>query len=125
MSLSPRGLLRWYASCCRTPIANTPRDAKLPYAGLVHTALEQDQPLEPGFPPVQMDVNRGGALGAAPKRGGPLAMLKFGAMVLRLAAGRFTSSWRSSPFFDANGKPVAAVHVPPKAEVDAARQAAR
>ena len=25
MSLSPKGLLRWYAACCRTPLANTPR----------------------------------------------------------------------------------------------------
>src|SRR5688572_4602143 len=35
MSLSPKGLLRWYASCCRTPLGNTPRDPKVLYAGLV------------------------------------------------------------------------------------------
>ena len=27
MSLSPNGLLRWYARCCNTPIANTPRSS--------------------------------------------------------------------------------------------------
>jgi len=124
MSLSPKGLLRWYAACCKTPIGNTPRDRKLPYVGLVHTCLEQARPLEPTFPPVQMDVNRAGAAGRAPARGGPLAMLKFGAMVLRLGAARFTGSYRASPFFDAQGAPVAPVHVPPKAEVDAARRVA-
>src|SRR5688572_9041650 len=40
MSLSPKGLLRWYASCCRTPLGNTPRDPKVPYAGLVTTCFD-------------------------------------------------------------------------------------
>ena len=39
LSLTEGGLLRWYASCCRTPIANTPRDMRLPYAGLMHNCL--------------------------------------------------------------------------------------
>ena len=34
MSLSDKGLLRWYASCCRTPIGNTPRDRSTPYVGI-------------------------------------------------------------------------------------------
>lgn len=124
MSLSPRGLLRWYASCCNTPIANIPRDRKLPYVGLVHTCLESVQPLETSFPPVQMDINTKSALRPTPHRGGPAAMARFGAMVTRLAAARLTGSYRNTPFFDADGAPVASVHVPPKAEVDAARTAA-
>jgi hypothetical protein len=125
MSLSPKGLLRWYARCCDTPIANIPRDWKLPYVGLVHTCLERVQPLEASFPPVQMDINTKSALGPAPHRGGPATMARFGAMVLRLAAARLTGSYRAGPFFDASGTPVARVHVPPRTEVDAARQAAR
>jgi len=124
MSLSPRGLLRWYASCCNTPVANTPRSGKLPYAGLVHSCLTQVQPLEPTFPPVQMGVNRKSALGPPPHRGGPAVIARFAAMVLRLAAARLTGSYRRSPFFDAAGAPVAPVRVPPKAEIDVARQAA-
>ena len=69
MSLSPRGLLRWYASCCRTPVGNTPRDWKLPYVGLACTTLAQERPLGAGFPPVQMDINTASALGPAPRRG--------------------------------------------------------
>jgi len=34
--LTPRGPLRWYAGCCRTPIANTPPSAHVPFAGLIH-----------------------------------------------------------------------------------------
>jgi hypothetical protein len=44
LSLSPKGLLRWYAQCCSTPIANTPRNWKLPYVGLVHTCLGHPGP---------------------------------------------------------------------------------
>tara|TARA_B110001454_G_scaffold16145_1_gene14508 strand:- start:2168 stop:2770 length:603 start_codon:yes stop_codon:yes gene_type:complete len=35
--LSPKGLFRWYASCCQTPIANT--QAKLPWVGMLSTML--------------------------------------------------------------------------------------
>jgi hypothetical protein len=124
MSLSPRGLLRWYTRCCNTPVANTPRDWKLPYVGLVHTSLARVHPLEASFPPVQMDINTKSALGPTPHRGGPGMMARFAAMVLRLSAARLTGSYRSTPFFDAKGAPVAAVHVPAKAEIEAARQAA-
>ncbi|CAA9421249.1 MAG: hypothetical protein AVDCRST_MAG51-2011 [uncultured Ramlibacter sp.] len=125
MSLSPRGLLRWYASCCHTPVANTPRGWKLPYVGLVHTGLARVQPLETSFPPVQMDINIGSALGPTPKRGGPMAMAKFGGMVLGFSMARLTGGYRSTPFFDQEGRPVAPVKVPPLVEVQAARQAAR
>ena len=125
MSLSPRGLLRWYARCCDTPIANIPRDRKLPYVGLVHTCLETVRPLEASFPPVQMDINTASALGPTPRRGGFGNTLRFGAMVLRLASARLTGSYRATPFFDASGAPVATVQVPPRADVEVARQAAR
>jgi hypothetical protein len=36
LSLSERGILRWYAGCCNTPIANTARSPKMSYVGLVH-----------------------------------------------------------------------------------------
>ena len=35
--LSPRGLYRWYASCCKTPVGNTVAPA-IPFVGIV--ALE-------------------------------------------------------------------------------------
>lgn len=34
LKLAPRGLYRWYAACCNTPIANTVSTPKLPLAGL-------------------------------------------------------------------------------------------
>jgi hypothetical protein len=39
MRLTPNGLVRWYASCCNTPIGNTPASAALPFVGLIETCL--------------------------------------------------------------------------------------
>jgi hypothetical protein len=125
LSLSPRGLLRWYASCCDTPIAATPRNWKLPYAGLVHTCLSQPDPLEQSFPKVQMRVNTQSAKGKPPGGGGVRGMARFGGLMLRLIASRLGGGYRASPFFDARGTPVAQAVVAPRASVDQARRAVR
>jgi len=39
MKLSPKGLLRWYVDCCRTPIANTP-GVKMPFTAIFHNCIE-------------------------------------------------------------------------------------
>ena len=36
MRLSKKGMLRWYASCCNTPIGNT-MNAKMPFVGVIHS----------------------------------------------------------------------------------------
>lgn len=41
MRLKPNGLLRWYADCCNTPIANTPASKALPIVGVVHRCFGQ------------------------------------------------------------------------------------
>jgi hypothetical protein len=38
--LSPKGLYRWYAACCNTPVGNTVSPA-LPFVGLVASTFEQ------------------------------------------------------------------------------------
>lgn len=40
MRLTPKGLLRWYAGCCNTPIGNVPPNRHIPYLGLVHTCID-------------------------------------------------------------------------------------
>ena len=37
MRLTPGGLLRWYADCCKTPVGNTPASRHVPFVGLIHT----------------------------------------------------------------------------------------
>ncbi|HEY8360465.1 MAG TPA: DUF6151 family protein [Ramlibacter sp.] len=123
LSLSPRGLLRWYASCCSTPIANTPRDWKLPYVGMMHTCLHQPQPLEQSFPTVHMRVNTKSAKGTPPPAAGLAGMARFGGMMLAIAGTRLSGGWRTNPFFDAQGTPIVPVGIAPKESVQAARRA--
>src|ERR1700733_16290373 len=42
LCLSNRGVLRWYADCCRTPIANTAARPGFPVLGVIHSFMDQD-----------------------------------------------------------------------------------
>ncbi|MFT3907329.1 MAG: DUF6151 family protein [Steroidobacteraceae bacterium] len=109
MSLSPRGLLRWYASCCRTPIGNTPRDARMPYIGVIHTCLGGRSALAERFGPVTMAVNRQGARTPVPAT--PLGIVCGLAKVMSAALPeRFTGRYRDTPFF--SGEPPTPIRVP-------------
>lgn len=126
MSLTEKGLLRWYARCCNTPIGNTTRNFKLSYVGLVHNCLESSgAPLDAAFGPVRMRVNTQSATRGRPSAT-PLATV---AAVLRLMASigrvRLDGSYRRTPFFDAQrGTPVVAPTVISSAERDRLRNAA-
>jgi uncharacterized protein DUF6151 len=64
MRLTPTGLLRWYSTCCRTPIGNTPLNPKLSFIGLVHSCLEsRERSLDESFGAVASCVNTAGARG--------------------------------------------------------------
>jgi hypothetical protein len=39
MRLSPRGMCRWYASCCNTPVGNTLPKPTIPFVGLIGACL--------------------------------------------------------------------------------------
>lgn len=41
--LSEKGMVRWYASCCNTPIGNTMADPKVSFIGLIHVSLDLAQ----------------------------------------------------------------------------------
>ena len=106
MSLSPKGLLRWYASCCRTPLGNTPRDPKVPYVGMVTACFDAaQQAVDAAFGPRDHVVlNTGSA--TAPVRSTPLAFLTGGLRILAGLIGARLRRERTSPFFDASGRPL-------------------
>lgn len=114
MSLSDKGMLRWYASCCYTPIGNTPRNMKLSHVGLVHTCLaDPPRTLDAVFGPVRMRVNTQGAKGASRPKTLPLstvvAIVKFMGSLLRA---RLDGSYKRTPFFvPSQGTPIVAPKV--------------
>ena len=119
MSLTEKGMLRWYARCCNTPIGNTPRDFKVSFVGLVHTCLEDpSRTLESSFGPVRMRVNTRNA------KGRPKSMLiSTVASVLRfsisLVHARLDGSYKRTPFFAPDrGTPVISPKVLTSSERD-------
>ena len=116
MSLSPKGIYRWYASCCNTPIGNTPRNPAMSYVGLVRTCLDAPpETLERALGRSHMTANRGSAYG--PTSATPVATLLGVARIGgALVKARLSGSYRDNPFFDAAGAPVCAPRVLTKEE---------
>lgn len=100
MSLSEKGTLRWYSSCCKTPIGNTPRNLRQSHVGLIHTCLEtDDRRMDEAFGPVVMRVNAQSAKGT-PAKNAPITFLV--AVIRYLASvvwSRFSGAYRVNPFF--------------------------
>jgi len=111
MRLTGKGLLRWYARCCNTPIGNTLDNFKISFIGLVHTCLESSgEPLQDSFGPVRAWVNTKGARGnPQPKTVGMGATILW--FLANTVKARIDGSYRQSPFFLVDeGTPI----VPPR-----------
>ncbi|MEM7151843.1 MAG: DUF6151 family protein [Myxococcota bacterium] len=108
--LSPKGLMRWYSSCCKTPIANTLNRPKLPFSGLVHLALRQGDAELPvdRVGPIRSRVNGRFGHGDLPEGSHPRA--PFGVVasaVVDLFTAFVRRDHKPTPFFDLEtGEPV-------------------
>lgn len=40
LKISDRGVMRWYAACCRTPIGNTAESPRFPIVGVIHSFMD-------------------------------------------------------------------------------------
>lgn len=107
MSLSDRGMLRWYSRCCNTPIGNTPRDYKTPYVGLIDRCLQSKSPsLHESFGPVRMVLNTKAAKGHVKSTPVSNFVTMLGLMKSVIGT-RLNGTYKSNPFFAAEtGTPV-------------------
>ncbi len=105
MRLSEKGLLRWYAGCCDTPLFNTLATPKVPFVGVLTDRLEDTDPLGPvvaeGF--VKGDDGKSRHIGNG----------RVGVRFVRRTVGaRLSGRWKDTPFFDtATGQPVKVAEV--------------
>lgn len=106
LSLSPKGLLRWYSRCCDTPLANTARNPKLAYVGLLGHGLPGDA-LDAAVGPSRIALNTKSALGAVSPT--PVRAVVGVLRIMRgVLAARLSGRNRSNPFFDnRTSRPVA------------------
>jgi Family of unknown function (DUF6151) len=103
MRLSPRGMCRWYASCCNTPIGNTLPKPSIPFVGLIGQCFVRpadDSALETTLGPIRARAFGKFAQGgvAAVPKGGSLAaaVVRFLALALKW---RLRGDQRRSAFF--------------------------
>ncbi len=115
LRLSPGGLLRWYASCCNTPIGNTPPDFRRSFVGLINACVPVPAGTDPDelFGPIRMRVHTKYALGTPPEAKGIAGTIA--RFVTTLLVARVTGRYRDTPFFRPDGSPVAQPIVLPDA----------
>jgi Family of unknown function (DUF6151) len=107
MRLTEKGLLRWYAGCCNTPIGNTLATPKISFIGLVHNCLESGaQSLDDSFGPIRAWVNPKGAKGdPKPEVVGQGPVVWW--FITRVLRARLNGDYKRNPLFNADtGKPV-------------------
>jgi hypothetical protein len=125
LRLTDTGMLRWYTTCCNTPIGNTPTQQGMAFVGLIHTCLAGDaNAREAAFGPVTMVVGAKYAMGNnKPKQKGLVSGM---AKVLTMVAkARLSGAYRRNPFFHQDsGIPIAAPTVLSASALNAAKRVA-
>jgi hypothetical protein len=109
MRLTPRGLLRWYASCCNTPIGNTLATNGLPFVGLIHLCFQKppgEGSLEAELGPIQVRGFRkfakgDGATIPADRVALPFVILRFAWLMLRW---KLRGDGKQSAFFESRSR---------------------
>jgi hypothetical protein len=124
LRLSPKGLYRWYAGCCKTPLGNMISPA-VPVLIVATVSLDVaaagqslDEALGPPVVRMQARYAKGGAAQGAHAKT-PLRMLPN--LVSHLLRAYLKRRGRPSPFFDAHDEPNAAPQVIDKAERESLR----
>ena len=101
--LSDKGMVRWYASCCGTPIGNTMLNPKMSFIGLIHTCLDRAQMNEDFGTDVALS-NVDTALGnPKPKQRGLLGVVA--RFMWIVVTSRVSGRYRKSPLFSGSGLP--------------------
>ena len=102
---SERGLHRFYAGCCDTPLANAP-GLGLPFIGLLHSVDSEPGKRDERLGPVRAHVNVGGATAALPadRRGGLAGVIV--RLLAQMLVWRLKGVTRPHPFFHDDGTPI-------------------
>ena len=113
--ITPKGPLRWYTDCCRTPIGNTPPTRQAPFVGLILSCIDTgERALDKALGPVGLRVMGRHAKGdrAALDAHDGFLPSQFAGIVWKLLKWRVRGDHKRSPFFDANtGAPLADAHL--------------
>jgi hypothetical protein len=126
LRLTEKGLLRWYARCCNTPIANLLASPKFSFVGLVSSCLVQPgMSLDDAFGPVRVRVHTQGAKGEPkPKQVGIASTIVW--FIVTTLKARLNGDYKRNPFFRAEtGTPIVPPRVLSGTELAEVRKAVR
>ncbi len=110
LQLRPGGLVRWFTSCCNTPVANTMGKPTLPFVGVITACVDKSissDDFDAAVGPVRFRVHgryaKGDVPGAHPKA--PLSLI--GRFLRLMIRWRLAGGVTRTPFFDPKtAKPV-------------------
>jgi hypothetical protein len=104
VQLSDKGLVRWYAACCKTPIGNTLINPKVAFIGLIHSSLDHSR-MDADFGDSVGHVNTGSATGEPkPKPNGLLVSIL--RVLWIVVSSRVSGRYRKSALFTESGAPI-------------------
>jgi len=106
-------VLRWYADCCRTPIANTAAGSRFPLAGMIHCFMDHeasDRSRDEALgPPLCRVFERSAIAPLPPDVPPPPSLGLYARRIPRLLGWWMRGLARPSPFFDDSTKAPRAV----------------
>lgn len=122
MRLSPKGMFRFYASCCKTPLGNTVKPTVLPFIGVAVGAFPKAEILDAAAGPPRARVLGKFAVGPNPDS----SALKMAAMIAhvggRILAWKLGGKAWPHPYFDReSGQPRPPLEILSREERDALR----
>jgi hypothetical protein len=122
MRLTPKGLYRWYATCCNSPVGNTLTPA-VPFVGLIATAFNQGaQRADDAFGPPTGAIQGKHAVGEPPPGSTRIKLSLLLRVVGKILGWRVSGKAWPHPFFTRDSKtPVHPVSVLSHAEREALR----
>lgn len=98
LQLNKKGLYRWYATCCDTPLCNTLGTPKMAFASFLTANMKGDLSR---LGPVLFQHKPDHALSPVAPNSGPMWRFALRAMRMMLAE-RLSGRWKQTPFFDAH-----------------------
>ncbi|PCH61699.1 MAG: hypothetical protein COC19_04490 [SAR86 cluster bacterium] len=107
LRLSEKGLYRWYASCCNTPIGNTV-SLRFPLVGVISSFITRDQGVDSKIGPVVGISYEQYATGDLPQsmRIGKSKIAQLFTMIRKMLIWKVQGKHSPSPFYDKQGNPI-------------------
>lgn len=113
--LSGKGMFRWYASCCNSPMGNSMSSSVIPYVGVparVFAKKNSAEQIENEFGPVRERIQAQFAKGPLPSLSQKKVSFPFILRAIKLIVfAMLTGGGKSSPFLKKDGKPISEPYI--------------